>query len=498
MIVKYIKNTGKHSIIYGLGNFVSKAIAFLLVPVYTRVLIPSEYGILSILNVAISIISLVLSMGMQTTIFRFYIYDYSDKKSRKKLVSTILIFINITSIFFIVLLIIFANKVSLLLFNNIEYSFYLKIVFLITFFEVNNQISLTLLRSQEKSKIFSIFTVIRLIIQISLILYFVVVLREGVLGALKGILISQIAFYLINLPILIRSADFSFSFKIMKKALRFGLPLISVGISSWIMTMIDRLFLDRYAGTSVVGIYTIAYNFGMILNLLFVSPVQLAWGQIKWKIIKKEKDAKKIFSYIMTYYIFIGVFLLIGIILLSKDVIKVFTTPAFYSSIDIVPYIAIGYLFLGYRFMVNIGINLKGRTEINAIILILSAAINILFNFILIPKYSMIGAAISTTISYIFLAILSYFINRKFYKVSYQWFRIIKLFMAGSIILAIFYNLPELNIFLSIIIKLFLCMSYFLFLYMFKFYEEREIRKTLSFIKSSIQKLKNRFTRENI
>lgn len=482
MIVKYLKKTGKHSIVYGLGNLVSKIIAFLLVPVYTRVLTPSEYGILSLITVSLSITAIVLNMGMQTTLFRFYIFDYTDEKNRKKLVSTILIFLNVTSILLIFILIYFSDNISSLLFSNIEYSFYLKIVFVATFFEINSHISLSLLRSQEKSKIFSIFTIIRLVIQISFILFFVVYLREGVVGALKGILISQIIFYVINLPVIIKNIDFSFSFKILKKALRFGIPLIPVAISSWIMTMIDRIFLERIYDASVVGIYTIAYNFGMILNLLFVSPVQLAWAQIKWTIIKKEEEAKNIFSYIMTYYMTIGVFLLIGIVLSSENIIRIFTTPAYYSAIEIVPFITIGYLFFGYYYMVNIGISLKSRTEINAVILILSASINIFLNYVLIPRYSMMGAAISTTISYISLAILSYFINRKFYQVNYQWSRIVKIFISGFIILSIFYNIPEVNLVFSILIKLLLIFSYFIILYILKFYEKREIRKIKCFI----------------
>ena len=135
-----------------------------------------------------------------------------------------------------------------------------------------------------------------------------VYLNQGVLGALRGMMYAFTLFFIISLPIIFRNIDFRFSFVKLKKILRFSIPLVPAALASWVMTMIDRFLLERMIGSSIVGIYTLGYNIGMIINFLFVAPVQLAWAQIMWSILKKEEQAHNIFSYIIVYYILLGGF----------------------------------------------------------------------------------------------------------------------------------------------------------------------------------------------
>ena len=138
MIINYLKKTGKHYLIYGLGNVISKMIGFILIPLYTRVLSTEEYGILSLMVVSLTISTIILTMGLQAALFRFYIYDYSKKNQRIELVSTVIIFITFVSLILSSLLFYFSDQISELFFNTASYSYYLKIMFIASFFETGN------------------------------------------------------------------------------------------------------------------------------------------------------------------------------------------------------------------------------------------------------------------------------------------------------------------------------------------------------------------------
>jgi O-antigen/teichoic acid export membrane protein len=179
----------------------------------------------------------------------------------------------------------------------------------------------------------------------------------------------------------------------------------------------------------------------------------------------------------------IGALLFLGITLLGEDIIKIISTEIYYQASTIVPYIALSYLFFGIYFMINIGISIKKKTEYSALILGFSAVVNIILNYILIPKYGINGAAISTLISYLILLISAYFINNKLYDIKYQWSRIFKIAVASAIIIIINLFIPDTNIIVSICLRSILAFTFLGILYLFKFFEETEIRKVKEYIK---------------
>jgi len=248
----------KHSFIYGLGAMASKLITFLLLPLYTRYLTPSDYGILEIFGTTRGILAIIYIMGLSSALFMSY-FHYRDENDKKTVVSTALIFLTATSLFFSLILISVANNFSMIFFHSIQYTSYFRIIFLTLFFDTAIAISLSVFRAKEESKKYALVSVIRVLLAIGLNIYFIVVLKRGILGILESGLITTSLLYAFLIPGILKNAGFRFSISDLREMLNFGLPLIAGGLSTWILTVSDRYFLFFLFTPHELGLYSMGY-----------------------------------------------------------------------------------------------------------------------------------------------------------------------------------------------------------------------------------------------
>ena len=165
----------KHSIIYGLGVAASRLIGFFLLPLYTRYLTPSDYGMLETFGVTHSILNIIFIMGFGSALFMSY-FHYENETDRKRVVSTALIFLTTTSLFLSLILIVIANNFSLLFFHSMQYTFYFRVIFLTIFFDTAIIIPLSIFRAREESKKYVMVSLVRLLMSVGLNIYFIVFL----------------------------------------------------------------------------------------------------------------------------------------------------------------------------------------------------------------------------------------------------------------------------------------------------------------------------------
>ena len=196
----------------------------------------------------------------------------------------------------------------------------------------------------------------------------------------------------------------------------------------------------------------------------------LAWGPFFWSVAKLD-NAKDIYSSIFTYFILIGIFVALSISVLSKEVLSIMATPPFYSAYKIVPLIAFSYILLGCFSILAVGIGIKKKTKWIPLITGIGAIANLGLNYLLIPLYGMVGAAIATLLSYSLLPIGSYLVSRRYYVVSYEWSRVIKILVVASLIYVGCYFSP------TVFIKVPILLTYPILLYLFKFYHPDELTK---------------------
>lgn len=482
------KETGKHGIVFGLGSTLHQLIALILLPIYTTYLTTSDYGILGLISITGQILGIIFALGLTTALFRSY-YDYNEQDDRKVVISTAFFLIAITCCILFIFGIFSSESLSLLVFGNTEYEIYFLIIILTTIFGILNSIPFAVFRVRKESIKYVILQFSFFIIGISLIIYFVTIKNLGVMGVLVGQLITAIAssivlFFYIRKDIVLKLSKFE-----AWKMIHFGAPLVLAGLSSFVFTYADRYMLNYYLTLSEVGLYTLGYQFGMVIMVLLITPTKLIWGPM-FLSVKDDSNAKDFFSRALTYVFFIGVVLFLGLSLLSKEVIQIFANKEYWDAYMVIPVITLTYLIWCARPILEVGIYLKRKTKVIAWYFFIGATTNIILNLALIPEYGIMGAAYATLISFIVMIIIDYYYNRKYIKINYEWIRISKIYFVTALIFAIGYNVIINNLYGSIIFKIGIILLYPFILYITRFYTKDEIQRIKQIFECILVKLK--------
>jgi len=453
----------KHTLIYGMGDIIVKAIAFLLIPLYTRHLTTTDYGELSLLQAIEVALPIILSFGFNSAVLKVF-HDYDTQADKKEIVSTAMIFIFITALPICLLLINSASFFARLIgFKSVEdTTFYLQLIFISAFFNLFRLIALSVMRAYEQGILYSAINVVNFTLLVSLNIYHVAILEKKIAGIVQSSAITSFVIFLIVLIALFRRIKFSFSKQKLKELFNFGLPLIPGGLAAWTLTLADRYLLKFLSTSEQVGLYEIGYKFGMILNMLLVHPFRTAWLPFMFSI-QKENRAERIYSVVLTYYLCLATFLWLGISALAREVVILSTTKEFYPGYQAIPLIALANLFYGIYYTIDVGVLVKGKTGIYAMITGFGAVLDIGLAATLIPGYGMIGAGVAKVISYSALAIFMYIVAQRLYPIHYEINRICKLLFIGGALYATTFLVHFNSVWVCIVIKMILIML-FLFL----------------------------------
>ena len=479
---EHFKRLSGQTLIYGLGDAVIKAIAFFLIPLYTRVLTKEEVGVVALINIIELILLFVLSWSLNSAVLKVF-HDIKTETDRRAIFSTALIFVSLIAIVILSVLFINAASVSQIIFKSSANAIYLKFVFFSVFFNLFRLLGLSYLRALEKPVHYSALNIIHFTLLVSLNIVHVLFLKQSILGVVKSSMITAAVLFLIILATVFKNLGVVFSKPILKSLLHFGLPMVPGAIAGWALTVSDRYLLNLYVSPAEVGLYDIAYKFGMIISMVLVMPFRTAWLPFVFAI-KNDENADKIYSVTLTYFFLAATLIYLLVSLFAKEIIILVSTPAYLPGAKAIPLVALAYIFYGVYYIVDIGVLLKVKTIYYTIIASIGAVVNIGLNIILIPKIGMMAAAINTAIAYFLILVLMYFISKKLYAVNYEIKRIVKIALTGSMVFIISTAISFESMTINVIFKSLLIISYPVLLYYFKFFRFTEIaaiKKMLQF-----------------
>lgn len=474
-ISKTIRETIQHGVIYGFGSILSAGIGFLLIPLYTRLLSPSDYGILSLLTITSSIAGTVFQMGMNSAMFRSY-YDYDDAQSRSRVISSAF-YILLTSFLLLAILGYFLSPfLSRSVIGDSAYTKYLYLAIATTGFGFLSALPFSVYRARKLPKKYVFFRILFFTLSVGAIIYFVAIALWGIWGViLANFLVSLISAG--TLLFTIRgSLKLAPSWTESSRMLSFGLPLIPQNISGFVLTSAASYFLRAFCTTADVGIYNLGYKFGDVFRCLLILPLSMVWSPAILSI-KDEDFADEYYSRALSYFMLIGGWLVLCLSLLSKEAIQIMSDESFWDAYKIVPLIAISCLFMGTQRILSVGISLKRKTQYGAAVFIAGALLNLVLNYFLIPRFAMWGAALATAISYLSINVMKYPIVMKLHKVEYEWKRITKITFCGIALYFIGIRIDTGNILVNLTLKTFVSISFPVLLIPMKFYQEAEKRK---------------------
>ena len=466
------KLLARHSIIYGIGTSANKIVGFLLLPIYTQYLTTREYGIKELVGLSTDILGILLATAISSAFYRFY-FDYTEERDRQMVLSSSYIFLGMFGLVFVCILSLGSPIMARYILDSSELYVYFLIAFASLWFQTINTIGLNYLRVTLKSGQFVVLSLFRLILAIALNIYFIMVLRMGVMGILLSTLITSIAMSLVlNVPQLVKTG-LGYSPQIIRDMLKFGLPMIPSQFGTLIVNLSDRFFIKGYCSIAEAGIYSLGYRFGILPGTFVSEPFNQVWQPRRLEMYNQE-NAEEIFGRIFTYFLLFISFTALGVAVLTEEILVLIADKAFWPAYKIVPIIVLANVIFTFHYHFNMGIIIEKKTKYLAYINVSNAALALLLNFLLIPRYGIYGAAYATLIAYIYKAASTYFFSNRFFKIHFEFIRMGKIFLAAFIVYAISRQVDTASVYADIAVKTLLVFTFPMVLYLMNFFTPEE------------------------
>ena len=440
---------GKESAIYGLSSIVGRFLNFLLVPFYTNFLARAEVGVFGYLYSYIAFAFVLYGYGMDSVYMRFVASQESGEK--KHVVSAPFFSLLGTSFLFSLLIYFSATSIEGLLNVGAEradlvghaaWILFIRYSAWILFFDTLAIVPFAYLRMENRAKLFAGMRILNIVITVVLTIIMFVFLRMRVEVVFIANLIASASTSLILVWIVSPELTVRIPGKLYREMLRFGLPYIPAGLAGIAIQVIDRPILKAMTNNETVGIYTANYRLG-VLMMLVVGMFDYAWRPF-FLTHAKDGDAPKLFSKVFTYFVALLMFVFITGTMFIEDIVRIrlfgghFIGSEYWGGLKIVPVILLAYVFTGAYVNFVVGVYLEKKTKYLPYATGAGAAANIIANYFLIPPLGIMGAAIATLISYVVMAAGIYFPSQRFYRVEYQWSRILRLCLATGAVAGLF------------------------------------------------------------
>ena len=470
---KFTKDVG----IFGIATFLVGLEGFILIPILTKNLGAFDYGIWSQIKVTLALIGPLVFFGLNDALIRFLTGTKNEKKINVE-VSTAALFLFISGIFFTLLIFIFSEQLSLVLLKTVAVAPFFKIASLLLFLRSVSGLFRAVFRFKQKYGLYSFSTVLLAAADIILVSFFLLK-GMGLRGVLAGFISAQVITFVFTF--ILSKKFYSFvkpSFGSLKNYLSYGTPLIFIPLFHWIFQVGDQYILGYYHGGSVVGLYALAYSLSYVLRTLATpiltilqTSITAAWNQ------KDIKSFRTYFRYSYKYLFLILIPAGFGIISLSKPIILIISTEEFLLAAKILPILVIGILLFTFVHLSNMLLRIEKKTKAIRNIFLFLALCNIILNLILVPLYSLYGAAIATLITFIFAAVYSIYIIKK-NKMALMPFFLAKSILA-SIVMSIFVIYAR-KMHISAVTKLIIIIPisviiYFIIMYLLQSFKKEEL-----------------------
>ena len=474
-----IKSLGADTAVYGVSTIVGRFLNFLLVPFYTNVLSTSQYGIVATVYSYIAFMNIIYIYGMESAYFKYA--STHEIGNDREIFTTPFLSILTSSLLFSFLIFAGSVRLSPVIEVPIQFADTIRYSAIILLLDSLAVVPFAALRLQRRVKTFAAIKVINIVINVTAIVVLLLKYHMGIEGIFISGVVASASTIVLLLPTILRMLGLHFNIQLYKALLKFGLPYIPAGLAAMMVQVIDRPILLALTNESTVGIYQANYRLGIFM-MLIVSMYDYAWRPF-FLTHANDPNAKQLFSRILTYFTLFGAIVVLLVSLYIDDLIKfrVFgrfiINPAYWSGLGIVPIVLLGYLFNGIYVNLMAGIYIEKKTSHLPYITGIGAAINVIINLVLIPKYGMFGAAWATFFAYGGMAIAIYLVSQKFYPVKYELARLAKIgFVLGIVLIAFTYRHQFLPAIHEQLFKASAVAGFLVLLFVLRFPEKDEMR----------------------
>jgi len=420
-----LRRVGRDTVIYGSAILLTKLASFVMLPIYTRYLTPADYGTLQLITTTLDVIEIFAGARLVTGIFYFF-HKVDTERDRRKVLSSTFAVLAASYLTAGAAAYAGASFLARLVFGGAGDPTLLQIAAVSLASNAMLVVPMAYLQVAGQSIRFVAVGLSRLVLQVTFNLFFLVVLHLGVKAVLLSTMITNLMVGAVLLAYFLGHVGLGMSGPATRALLRFGLPLVAVNVATFISTFGDRYFLQAAADTTVVGIYSLAYQFGFLLAMVGYVPFNTVWEPTRFAIAKRP-DRDDVYARGFVYFNVLLLSAAVVFALFVATVLRIMAAPSYWSAADLVPVILIAYVLQGWTEIHNLGIMMQERTELLTWANWAAALVAVVGYAWLIPRYLGMGAAVATVLAFGVREVLVYVWSQRLWPVRYRWAPVLRL-----------------------------------------------------------------------
>jgi len=472
-----IKEFFRDSIIYGISALIQGGLGFLLLPIYTRALEPSDFGFFDLIITLSYIINTVLTLEISQGAAFFYSTE-KDENIKKIHASTAFWFTLFCYAFFTAVSFLFGEKVVLLLEKRVDINPFFEIIiayfFLFgIFYFIQNQ-----LRWELKSREYAALNLLMSFSTAVVSILLAYILRWGLKGMLFGLLFGNSVSSILGLCWLRNTITLSFSWNSLRKMLFFSLPLMISSIFIWVNLYVDRLIIFSLLSVEEVGLYGVGYR---VANIAVLSTVgfRIALTPLVYKYYQNPDTPLQI-SKIFRFFIAFSLFLFLFLSLFSNEIIRIMASDKFWGSAFLVFYLVPSVL-LSSMYIFAPGIFLAKKTFYWLIIYLFGSFLNISLTYFFVKIFGLVGAGIAKLAAHLLIFSAQMIVSQKFYYVPHSWRSIV---LSTLTVTALAFFIPRISMpyILHLMLNFLVLLASVYLMTIFNLLRKEEIKYTLKYI----------------
>ncbi len=413
-----LNRLAKGSVVYGIGGVLQRFLSLLLLPFFTRVLSPQEYGVVALVGLVAMALSGLFSLGTGSSMSILY-FECDTRSERHKVVWSTAALLTVNCIVLLAVLVAAAPYISHVVFETTEYANLLRIAFTSTMIVVVLEPFYAFLRLEGKAARFVTLSVVGAVAGALISIVLVLVLGWGIQGLLLASLFAQILSATLVAVTVAPHLMFGITTRFFVPLVRIGFPSIFGVFAFFVIDYLDRQMLQRMIGLDAVGVYSVGYNLGLVM-LIAVSAFGMAWPPFFTSFIKRQEEAKLLFGKILNYYLIVFGGLAALFFVAAKPLVTMLA-PDFVTAGQIIGLVAAAYMLKGAYLIILPGIYFAKKLHWQSAVEWIAAIANIGLNLLLIPVFGIVGAAVATLVSYALMTTLAWMVARHYLAVQYHW-----------------------------------------------------------------------------
>jgi O-antigen/teichoic acid export membrane protein len=423
-VTGYLKRLVSSLAAYQVADVVSKFIAVLLLPVYTRYIAPAGYGVVELLGNGVILISILVRFGMIESFLRFYFSD-EDAARRDALARRSVGFLLASTTVVSVVLAAAASPLSkLVLGYHDATTFRVAVLGLWAF--TNLELAYALLRVDERLRAYAIASLTNVALTIASSVVLVVVLGDGARGLLLG---NYAASTVVLLGLWWTMRDRLLGGHLGAEThgvlLRFGLPTVPAEASVYALSIIDRYYIYHHRSAALAGLYSIAIKLAGAVAFI-VRAFQYAWPPLAYSV-RDDAEAARLYGLVTTYYLLVSGLVVAGLALLGRWVLRLLAASSYFGAYRALPWVALGWALYGLWVVFLV---IAGRAKVttrNFPAALAGLIANVILLLILVPGLGIAGAGIALCGAYVVMIAVMHLLTRRTFAAAFEWRRLVQL-----------------------------------------------------------------------